>query len=599
MIRVSYIVFVLILFSFHQSYSQQKTPLKVGDMMPDIKIEKIFNDPKRSAVISDYKDKLLILDFGFTSCTACVEALPRMNNLQKEFNQKIKIFWITNESEAILKTFWQHNRLTKNLTLPVIVEDRKLNDLFKHKSDPHEVWIYKGKIIAITQPEYVDAGNIKKVLSGDVVNWPVKNDYYVFNPSLEPLFRPDSNQIDIASTSLKYAAVSDYKNGVSTGAEVVKDAKRKTIRTYITNQSIYNSYVNKLMDVVNADSLIKPSSLLPEPNQIVWNVIDRSKYIYEPGSGYMEDWKRKHYICFESLYPDTGQNDKTIAKKCIDDLNRLFGLHIAWERRKEKVFVLIRTTQEDRLKSKKTLTSFYDERIVTKGSLHQLRDIGLGTFVAKMNKERNNPYIFDGSNYQGKVDMDLNFPSWTAIEAIRKALKPYGLDLKEEEKLVDKLVFSEVDDVRIVDTKMISEIEKKIAAQKDLKSPSPEENNLFMMANKTKKGVVVLPSGLQYQIMKQGNGPKPELNSKVGVNYIGTLVNGKIFDSSMLGGKPFIKSIRDLIKGWQEALLLMPVGSKWKIYVPANLAYAEHTANHTIPPNSNLIFELELLKILK
>ncbi len=107
-----------------------------------------------------------------------------------------------------------------------------------------------------------------------------------------------------------------------------------------------------------------------------------------------------------------------------------------------------------------------------------------------------------------------------------------------------------------------------------------------------------MPSGLQYKVIKTGTGVKPSLNDKVSVHFTGTLINGKIFDSSYQTGRPFTTKVTELIEGWKEALQLMSEGSKWILYIPSELAYGTHT-NHGIPPNSTLIFEVELLKVLK
>jgi FKBP-type peptidyl-prolyl cis-trans isomerase FklB len=121
----------------------------------------------------------------------------------------------------------------------------------------------------------------------------------------------------------------------------------------------------------------------------------------------------------------------------------------------------------------------------------------------------------------------------------------------------------------------------------------------FLAANKNKDGVKVLPSGLQYKILKEGTGPKPTANDKVTVNYRGTLIDGKEFDSSYKRGQPITFPVTGVIKGWTEALQLMPVGSKWELFIPANLAYGERGAGGDIGPNETLIFEVELLSIVK
>jgi len=120
----------------------------------------------------------------------------------------------------------------------------------------------------------------------------------------------------------------------------------------------------------------------------------------------------------------------------------------------------------------------------------------------------------------------------------------------------------------------------------------------FLASNKNKSGVVTLPSGLQYEIIKAGTGVKPKPEDQVKCHYHGTTIDGKVFDSS-IGKEPATFPVNRVIPGWTEALQLMPVGSKWKLYIPAALAYGEKGAGQDIKPNSTLIFEVELLEILK
>jgi len=121
----------------------------------------------------------------------------------------------------------------------------------------------------------------------------------------------------------------------------------------------------------------------------------------------------------------------------------------------------------------------------------------------------------------------------------------------------------------------------------------------FLAANKSKSGVVTLPSGLEYEIITAGTGPKPTLEDQVKCHYHGTTIDGKVFDSSVDRGEPATFTVSQVIPGWTEALLLMPVGSKWKLVIPASLAYGEKGAGANIKPNSTLIFEVELLEIVK
>jgi FKBP-type peptidyl-prolyl cis-trans isomerase FklB len=124
-----------------------------------------------------------------------------------------------------------------------------------------------------------------------------------------------------------------------------------------------------------------------------------------------------------------------------------------------------------------------------------------------------------------------------------------------------------------------------------------KEGEAFLAANKGKEGVVTLPSGLQYKILKEGTGPKPTAGDTVSCNYRGTLIKGTEFDSSYKRGQPASFPVTGVIKGWTEALQLMPVGSKWQLFIPSDLAYADRGAGADIGPDTTLIFEVELLSI--
>ena len=121
----------------------------------------------------------------------------------------------------------------------------------------------------------------------------------------------------------------------------------------------------------------------------------------------------------------------------------------------------------------------------------------------------------------------------------------------------------------------------------------------FLEINRHKAGVVELPSGLHYEILKQGTGAKPSASDKVKCHYHGTLIEGAGFEGAVQRGEPATFGVSQVVPGWVEALQLMAVGSKWRLFIPSNLAYVEHGAGDVIEPNSTLIFDVELLDIVK
>lgn len=198
-----------------------------------------------------------------------------------------------------------------------------------------------------------------------------------------------------------------------------------------------------------------------------------------------------------------------------------------------------------------------------------------------------------------KLETQLDSASYAIGVNIAQNLKSQGLSEINVEALSTAindvlaqktLAISEQEAGKVVSTFMEETTKKRIESNK-------ADGAKFLEENAKKSGVITLPSGLQYEIITEGNGAIPNADNKVKTHYHGTLIDGTVFDSSVKRGEPITFPVGGVIKGWQEALQLMPVGSKWKLYVPFNLAYGERGAGGTILPFSTLIFEVELLEI--
>jgi FKBP-type peptidyl-prolyl cis-trans isomerase FklB len=186
-----------------------------------------------------------------------------------------------------------------------------------------------------------------------------------------------------------------------------------------------------------------------------------------------------------------------------------------------------------------------------------------------------------GSLHKQSVDVDPAI----VLRGLKDGLAAGKMLLTEEEA---RAVFAQLN----TDVRKRQEEKMKIASEANKK-----EGEEFLAANKTKEGVVTLPSGLQYRILTEGTGQKPVPGDSVTCNYRGTLINGIEFDSSYKRGQPATFPVNGVIKGWTEALQLMSVGSKWQLFIPAEMAYGERGPNPQIGPNSTLVFEVELLSI--
>lgn len=182
-----------------------------------------------------------------------------------------------------------------------------------------------------------------------------------------------------------------------------------------------------------------------------------------------------------------------------------------------------------------------------------------------------------GHNFLGSGIKSLNVEDFAkGVEAVYKQEKP-EISFDEAKKIINEF-FPNLQDE-------IAETNKQAGKE-------------FLAENAKRSGVVVLPSGLQYEVLAEGKGRKPKATDKVQCHYHGTLIDGQVFDSSIQRGTPAVFGVNQVIPGWVEALQLMPEGSRWKLYIPADLAYGEQGAGGSIPANATLIFEVELIKIL-
>jgi len=411
--------------------SQNELGQRVGDKVPNINLGVLINDNLKAKNISELKDKLVILDFWSINCKGCIMSLPHFDSLQTKFGSKIQILPITYEERKTVDNFWRNNPYTKNLSLPSVVEDVTFSKMFKHVTIPHEVWIYKGFVVAITTTEFVDQRNIERILSGEKVSWAVKNDFYNFDIN-KPLFMIDSNQIGANDASFKYAAIRGYKENINSegftgGQGIFRDSKNKTVMARFVNQPIFNSYQIIFARLNAIDTLIRPSKII-DPNQVVWEVRDRSKYEYisKETSGYLQDWLRKNAICFESMTKDIGQTDLEIDKQTVQNMNVLLGINVRWERRKEKVFIL----KESRIGS----SSPYKSKGATSSE----------DFVYFLNQNQNNPYVFNELHREIQLPPSAESLDVIDLRNANRLLNTYGVELLEVEKMVDKLIFSEI-----------------------------------------------------------------------------------------------------------------------------------------------------------
>src|SRR6266704_2170120 len=187
-----------------------------------------------------------------------------------------------------------------------------------------------------------------------------------------------------------------------------------------------------------------------------------------------------------------------------------------------------------------------------------------------------------GQNFKNQ-GADLNLE--TVLQGMKDAVEGKKTLMTDQEIQETMMSFS---------TQMRAKAQEK---QKEAGEKNRKEGEAFLAENKKKDGVKITPSGLQYKVITLGSGPKPTTNDTVVTHYRGTLIDGTEVDSSYKRGEPATFPVTGVIKGWTEALQLMPVGSKWQLFIPSDLAYGEHARSAEIGPNATLIFEVELVSI--
>lgn len=423
-------IFILVIAIMNQLNAQTFKSMSVGDSLPDFKVSKILRWNKENVRTSDFNDRLLIIDIWATHCGSCVEAMSHLQSLQKYYGEKIMILPVTYQAAGEVSAFMQNNRYFRDISLPSVVEDKIFSQLFPHRSIAHEIWVYKGKIIGITLSSYVDKVHIDDVLAGRKANLPLKYDFYEFDPG-KLLFNIGTAQIGRENIETTYTFISGFKqrvnsDGVFAGSDLTRDKDMKTIRFYYINESIFYLYqilFNKISEEERGTPILLPL------NNVSWEVADRSKYRYQPELGIKYDWTASNAICFESVQLDTGQSNIEVYRRIIGDLNRMLGLNVHWEKRKQKVYIA-----RNRKKSG-TIKYIVDEKRPF---------IFVWELLSLWNHIEDRPYLVDET--VGLRDKKINFDDGEEknISVMKDKLDLCGIELTQEDRVIENLVFSEV-----------------------------------------------------------------------------------------------------------------------------------------------------------
>ncbi len=392
----------------------------VGDKCPDLVVNNIIRSPNASFKISDFKGKLLILNFMTTSCYTCMQSLPKFDSLQKIYRGRLQIIPVTYEKREKVEPFFMRNNVARQTSLPVVVEDSILKAHFPHKSIPHEVWINaEGVVTAITNNQYVTPENIDMVLKGKFPRWPVKRDVTGFDYD-QPIFA--INRDNIPEESLPgftfHSAFSNYMDGIGRRVKVVKDTLSKTTKISMLNVSMIQMYLNILE--------LPPS--FPK-SQMILNIKGKENLFYNPDTDYREEWNRENAFCYEAVMPIEADKKKYLLK-ILTDLDLFFNKNARVETRKVKCFVLYGDAA-NRTADTSQKEQANASRVHFSGLLYRLND-RFGSV----------PVINETANTRA-LQLQISSGSFESFSELKKELERYGISLKEEERELKVFVLSD------------------------------------------------------------------------------------------------------------------------------------------------------------
>lgn len=417
------LVMLCIGMTFKNAYAQNDlSALKFGDQVPDIEF-KLLNHSSKSAKLSDFKGKVVILDFWATFCGPCIKKFPRLDSLQKENTDIVKIITIgedkleenPNKISDFLKRYLNKH---KEFKLPVAFNDTIASEYFPHQQISHFVWIDKnGKLVATTDGDEMSTATIKKVYEGQQVDFDIKKDMMNFKPAL-PLFANDDN--GSPEWNVKYKSkIVGYIPGLSSSSYLDQDKNGLASKLFRRNAALLRLFREAYQ------------CFLPH-SQIILNVKNEEQFI--EGSA-EKGWKKNNVYSYELLTVPTKK--EKLYKLMQHDLYAYFGIRANIEKRKVKCYDIVKTAQKKTAK-KKTAKKL------------RLRDAddfsSIGVIVHVLNNNGKIP-AFDMTGINDDLTVvEIKEKDILNSDLLKKALNTQGLDIIETEKELEMLVISEVDE---------------------------------------------------------------------------------------------------------------------------------------------------------
>lgn len=390
--------------------------LKVGDSLINFPKAQVINYDRSTFDYAKSKGKLLLLDFFNTRCSSCIAKMPTMEKIQKEMNGQLEVVMVTYEDKATMEKFYKSNKYLKEhkCKLPTIVSDTSLIKLFPYNTVSHVVWIFDHQIKAISHPDYVNQENIMKVIKGETVEIPIKNDFEV----VEIQTNDDATDRTDADLIGKVELTTYNPKLTLNGLKIDYDSITGMQTAYINNVSILGAFTS-------ARAKIKDPTYFLIKDRYEWHVKDPEQYEYfESEENPYRLWAEKNAICYKRV-SRRKLPDSTWAKLVMHDIADFLQIDVSWEIKSKRCLVIGTTEKGEKIIPQKSVV--FQES----GALALGMDFS-GRFLPAID--------------------EANFKSPLTLPAIKdlknyKELNPYlagyGLMIKEELRDIEVLVVKE------------------------------------------------------------------------------------------------------------------------------------------------------------
>ncbi len=412
-------------------YSQE---LKIGDHAPDMTVQHVINTEQQNLRLSDFKGKLIILDFWGIYCSSCIAAFPKLDSLQKKYNDKIQIIAVNRESKEITLNFFAKHKNIRLPQIPFVTGDSILESFFPHIYVPHHVWIDSNKVVQfITNGYNTTSRNISQFLNNNDIKLAEKKDVFNFDFDKPFILEGNGRWLDKV---VYYSYIMHSIPGVNTGFHYEKE----------NNGNIHLYSTSSILDLFKFALSKGDYWKFRSKNEVVLNIKAPNTFDIS-GNADIDDWIAKYYFIYDLLLP--GSRANKLYSIMQQDLERFFEVKAAIQRRKIKCLALIRTSKKDKLVfiSKKS-------EILRKGiiadSLWGEWNGKMNDFIISLNmllSKKNNLSVVNETGYSKQISIALNKEKAYSenIDLIRSELKKYDLDLIEKYSVQDVLVIKEDD----------------------------------------------------------------------------------------------------------------------------------------------------------